>query len=313
MILAAGLGTRLLPLTKEKPKPIIPLLGKPLIYYTLEQLKKAGVNEVVINLHHLPLKIKDSVGDGSRFGLRIHYSLEPEILGSGGGLKKAESFLKDGTFFLLNGDIFFRADFKKIFDFHKKNKAFATMVLRKDKKVHEYGAIGIDSENRIRQFLGEPNLNGIPIQDLMFTGIHVLEPDIFKFLPEEEFSNINRVAYPNFLQQKKVLGYTFGGFWRECGNPQDYFQANLELLKKKKSKTPKITGVKIKPPVFIGKNCKIGKGARLGPNVIIGDNCVIGENSVLSNALLWDGVKTRAKSKITGQILGQKQKASVNL
>lgn len=308
MILAAGFGTRLLPLTQEKPKPLMPILGQPLLIHLLEQLKSAGVTEVVINLHHLAEKIKKEIGSGKKIGLKIHYSYEPKILGSGGGLKKAEPFLKDETFFLLNGDILLNIDFKKVLSFHKKKKSFATMVLRKDKNVQQYGAIGIDQESRIRQFLGKPNLNGITLQELMFTGVHVLEPTIFNFLPPAtEFSNINRIAYPKLHMKEDIFGYPFKGYWRECGNPKEYYQVNIELLKKSPGFKKKIPGVKLIPPVWIGQGCQIGQGSVIGPNVILGENCRIGAKSQLSHSILWDKVKLAKNAQIKRMILGRKE------
>ncbi len=309
MILAAGYGTRLLPLTNEKPKPVMPILGKPLLGHTLELLQKAGVNEVVVNLHHLPEEIEERLGSGEQYGLKIIYSHEPEILGSGGGLKKAEPFLKDETFFLINGDILFDMDLKQIFQFHRQKKAFATMVLRRDKKAKEYGAIGIDENGRIRQFLGEPDCNGAELQELMFTGVHVLEPEIFDYLPPANtFSNINRIGYPKLLTKKNIFGYPFDGYWRECGNPEEYFQTNMELLKKSPQKDFKQNGVEIIAPVWIGENCQISEGVTLGPNVILGKQCKIGKKSKISNALLWDEVIVQENEHLDKLILSKKQK-----
>ncbi len=312
MILAAGFGTRLLPLTKELPKPVLPILGRPLLAYVLDNLKQAGVTEVVINLHHLPKKIKGQLGTGKQFGLKIHYSFEKTILGSGGGLKKAEPLLKDSTFFLINGDVLLNLNFSRILQFHRQKKAFATMVLRQDKNVHQYGAIGIDKQYRIRQFLGKPNINGTAIRNLMFTGVHVLEPEIFDYLPPaSEFSNINRVAYPKLHTKENILGYPFRGFWRECGNPKEYFKANMELLKKEKAKLPKVTGVKFIVPVWIGKKCQIKPGSVIGPNVILGNQCKVGKNTQITNTIIWDEVTLRQNSVINKMIIGKREKVSI--
>lgn len=308
MVLAAGLGTRLLPLTQEIPKPIFPVLGKPILERTLELLKNAGVEEVAINLHHLPGPIERRLGSGKKLGLKIHYSFEPQILGSGGGLKKVESILKDSPFFLVNGDILIDIDLKKVRRFHEEKRALATMVLRKDRRVDEYGAISIDRARRIRQFLGQPEANGAKLTKLMFTGIHVMEPEILESIPEGVFSNINRVTYPKLLEEKPVYGYPFTGFWRECGTPEEYFRVNMEMLKKSGPRIPrKLSHCKIVPPVWIGDGCVFGKKSVVGPRAIVGNGCRVGAGAEISNSVLWDGTQIPAGEKIDHAVIGKKQ------
>lgn len=312
MILAAGLGTRLLPLTQELPKPLFPVLGKPILESTLELLKEAEVDEVVINLHHLPGPIERRFGTGKKLGLKIRYSYEPQILGSGGGLKKVEPFLRGDPFYLVNGDILVDIDLKKVAHFHRQKKALATMVLREDKKVDQYGAISIDRERRIRQFLGFPPVNGAKLQKLMFTGIHLLDPKIFEHIPEGVFSNINRVTYPKLLEEKPVYGYPFKGFWRECGTPEDYFQVNMELLKKMGSRQPaKMPRCRLILPVWIEEGSTFGKNTVVGPWVILGKGCQIGAGATISHSILWDGAVVEAGEKLRDSICGKKEKTKI--
>lgn len=309
MILAAGFGTRLLPLTKELPKPLFPILGKPILLTTLELLRQAGVDEVVINLHHLPGPIERTVGNGKKLGLKVHYSFEPQILGSGGGLKKVEPLLSEAPFILVNGDILANIDLKKVLRFHREKEAMATMVLREDKEVEKYGPISIDRSQRIRQFLGVPPANGAKLKKLMFTGIHVLNPEIFRYIPEGAFSNINRVTYPKLLEEKPVYGYPFNGFWRECGEPEEYFRVNMEMLKKGGNRKPKKTPqCRFIPPVWIGDNCTFGKKSVVGPWAILGEGCRVGAGAQISNAILWDGVQVPAGEQVEHTVVGKKEK-----
>jgi len=312
MVLAAGLGTRLMPLTKERPKSMLPILGKSIAEYTLEHLKKAGVKEVIMNLHHLPHAIEKSLGNGKKFGLKITYSYEPQILGSGGGLKKVESFLSGGTFFLINSDMLIDIDLKKVLQFHRRKKAFATMVLREDPNVEQYGAIAIDKNHRIKQFLGKPDLKNENLKKLMFTGIHVLEPEIFDHIPEGVFSNINRVSYPKLHTQKRIFGYPQKGYWRECGTPLDYFRTAMEHLNQNGHKKPrKFPQCQFIPPVWIGKNCTFGKKSVVGPNVILGEGCRVGAGAEISESILWDQVRIKPNEKISHMIIGKKEKAQL--
>lgn len=314
MILAAGLGTRLRPLSYELPKPMMPVLGEPLIVHSLLLLKKAGIKEVVINLHYLPQAIKQHLGSGKKWGFKIHYSFEPVILGSGGGLKKAERYFSKEPFFLINGDILIDIDLKKVLAFHRKKKAFATMVLRKDRNQKKYGTIAVDRTGRIRQFLGKPELRLKTLSEYMFTGVHVLEPEILRYLPKGEFSNINRIAYPMLIQDKPIYGYPFRGLWRECGNPEDYFATNQELLGKNGTNAHiRFPKSNIVPPVHVGRDCVLEPGSTVGPNVIMGDCCRIGKNASIRNAVLWDGIQVKAKQNLDSIVLGKKKKAKIKI
>lgn len=227
MILAAGLGTRLRPLTYEIPKPLVEIGGKPLIVRTIENLRAAGVCEIVINLHHLGHKIRAALGHGERWGVQIHYSEEPEILGSGGGIKAAQAYLGNGTFYVVNGDALMAVDFADVWRFHQARHALATMVLRPDANPEAWGAIEIDTEQRIRQFVGKLPPPQVPLRKLMFTGVHVLEPAVFDYLPLA-FSSINEVFYPRAIAEgKPVFGYVYEGYWSDVGTLE-----NLEAARR---------------------------------------------------------------------------------
>jgi len=238
MIFAAGFGLRLRPITEIIPKPLIPVKGQPLIAHTVAFLRSNGVEEVVINLHHHAKKIMDALGNGERFGLKIIYSFEKTILGTGGGLKKAERYLSDGTFFLINSDIIADVALQDVLSFHRKKKALATMVLRKDPNIESYGAIGINRDGRIRQFLNilRPAPGEKPMK-YMFTGIHILEPEVFSYIPESVFSSITEVMYPSLLlNEERVFGYIMRGYWSELGT-QERYNMTLTDIEKGRVKT----------------------------------------------------------------------------
>ncbi len=238
MILAAGYGTRLLPLTEKTPKALLPLCGRPLISYTLAFLKKWGFKEIIINLHHHPQSIKKELGDGSQFGLRINYSYEPEILGTGGGIKKAESFLANNTFLVINCDILVDFDLSRAMDFHQEKKALATMILRREEKINSYGAIEIDREGRVRQFLGKiPYGSGLDLKRLIFTGIHLFEPRVFQYIPANTFCSINDTYIEMIRKNERVYGYLMEGYWADLGTRERY-----EIVKRE---------IEAHPPVFI--------------------------------------------------------------
>jgi NDP-sugar pyrophosphorylase family protein len=231
IVLAAGFGTRLRPLTNNTPKPLLPVGHRPLIQYSLLLLRKYGITEVVINLHYQGKKIQQALGDGRTLGMQIRYSEEPEILGTGGGMKKASRFLSDETFLAINGDILVDINLDKVVEFHRWKRSAATLVLRKDPEVESYGTIEIDSKSRIRRFLRQPDWQGERLSPYMFTGIHVLEPIIFKYIPDQGFSPITEAYRTMLKRDERLFGYPMKGYWRDLGTPQSYRQAKADLKK----------------------------------------------------------------------------------
>lgn len=217
MILAAGFGTRLRPITLDIPKPMVTVGSDPLIVRTIRQLAQAGIQEIVVNLHHLGDRIREALGDGQDLGVTLLYSEEGEILGSGGGIKLAEPYLSEGTFIVVNGDVLIDLDYAEVLAFHRQKRALATMVLRPDPDPDEWGAIEIDEEQRIRQFVQKLPAAAAPLRKLMFTGVHVLEPAVFDYLPTT-FSSINDVLYPRAIAEgKPIYGYVHEGYWSDVG------------------------------------------------------------------------------------------------
>lgn len=214
MILAAGFGTRLRPLTNTTPKALVPVAGRPLIEYGLLLLKAYGIEEVVINLHHLGEKIRATLGDGSRYGLHLIYSPEDPILESGGGIKNAQYFLEGDTFVVLNCDTIIDLDLHALLTAHQKTRAAATLVLRPDPDAARYGILETDASNRIRRFLGQPPVVHEPLSPYMFTGCQILEPRVFTFMPEVKPFSTTRITYPSMLQAGEPLyGCIHPGTW----------------------------------------------------------------------------------------------------
>jgi len=215
MILAAGLGTRLRPLTDSIPKPLVPVADHPLIAYPLAVVREAGIDEVIINLHHLGDQVREALGDGSAHGVSITYSEEHPILDTGGAIQKAESFLDGDTFVVLNGDMVIDLDLRRVVEWHRAHGSTATMVLRPDRSDRGYGQIEVDASGRIRRFLGEPADAGgaTDLTAMMFTGVHVFEPRIFRYMRPGKFG-INAETYPAMMAAGEPLfGYTFDGYW----------------------------------------------------------------------------------------------------
>jgi len=213
MILAAGFGSRLRPLTDRVPKALVSVAGHPLIAYPLALLRAAGIGEVVINLHHRGDLLRDALGTRA-YGVAITYSEEAPILDTGGAIRRAERWLAGERFVVLNADTLIDLDLRPLLAWHAAHGGVATMVLRPDRETARYGAIEIDTGRRIRRFLGQPRTVDLPLTPLMFAGVHVFEPRVFDYLDHGAFG-ITRQTYPRMLAAGAPLyGYVYDGYWR---------------------------------------------------------------------------------------------------
>jgi NDP-sugar pyrophosphorylase family protein len=228
MILAAGLGTRLRPLTNTIPKPLLPIAGTPLIVWNLLLLKRHGFHDVVINLHHLGAMIEQALGDGSRYGLRIIYSREPVILGTGGGLKQAEPHFSGESVLVLNGDTLVELDLSALCAVHQQRNAAATLVLRKDPEAARWGLVEMDSDNRIVRITGRGKAESGATQPRMFAGIHILHPRLLRDVPKGKASSIIDSYVAAIERGEMVIGYDCEGYWSDIGTPERYAHAEQD-------------------------------------------------------------------------------------
>lgn len=217
MLFAAGLGERMRPLTIKNPKPLLPLGDKAIIDYSLFYLKKYGVEEAVINTHYLAEKIEQHVGDGKKYGLKIIYSPEQQLLGTGGGLKKAEEYFKnEEVFFTLNSDTLINCDLEELTQFHLERKAPATLV----------AAPWQEGYTKIQ--VGQNRLLNVRCGDHLFTGLTILSPKIFEVLPEGKSNLILDGIVPLMNRVKEIACFVHEGYWRDIGSLQNYQAAQEE-------------------------------------------------------------------------------------
>ena len=208
MVLAAGQGTRLRPLTEHTPKAMVPVAGRPMIEYSLLLLKRYGIRDIIINLHHLGDQIESYLGTGKQWGLQITYSKELELLDTGGGLLKAKPFLQDGTFIVINTDVLIDLSLSDLLAFHEKNRAVVTLVLRPDPLADQYGSMEIAGDGRINRFLQTRVATELSASTtkLMFTGVQVLEPRVFDYMaPADTLRKFSTTkdTYPRMLLAKR--------------------------------------------------------------------------------------------------------------
>jgi NDP-sugar pyrophosphorylase family protein len=324
MILAAGLGTRLMPLTEHCPKPLLPMLLSPMLDHILRQLKQCQINEVVVNLHHHAEQLRDWLGDGSQWGLQIHVSHEVDILGSAGGLKRAETWLRDEPFLVVNADVLADIDLPALWRWHCEREAMVTLVLRSDPLARQYGAVLVDADDRIHQIAGRPPASAlVENEETMFAGVQVVSPQVLERIEPEQFLSTTGDIYPALIAAgERVLGYRHTGYWVDVGLPERYLHAHWDLIDgvlgrawrmalpagtqlvwddRDRLETEQVTVI---PPVVIGPDVELASNVCVGPYAVIGPGCRLGEGAMVRESVLWDGVQIGNHAHVCRSILG---------
>jgi mannose-1-phosphate guanylyltransferase len=304
MILAAGLGTRLEPLTSIRPKPLFPVLNQPLLGITIEQLEGMGATRIVINAHHLAKQIERFIR-GEQWGLEVQVRVEPEILGTGGGIKNCADLLRDAPFFfVINADIYHTFDLRPVLRFHAEENNLATLVLCDDPRFNQ---VGIDEEGRIISIRGQEVKKSLfPARILTFTGIHLVSSRLLDSMPSAEFFDIIRFYLDLASRGEAIRGYQMqGGYWRDIGRIEDYKALHRDLIEE--GGEPIIhpearieEGVRIEGICCVGKKTRIERGALIKDS-IIWDEVVISSGSVVEECVV--GSKTLVKGAHRGEVL----------
>ncbi len=285
MILAAGFGTRLFPLTIDRTKPAIPFLGKPLVGYVAEYVARFGITDVVVNLHHQPQSVIDALGDGSNFGVNINYTVEqPVILGTAGALDFAREHLEGDSFIIVNGKIITDIDIAAAIETHKRSGAIATLVLKENHKREKFTVVET-KDGFIERFgphatpVTEAELRDIEheiVTPLMFTGIHVLEPEILDLIPKGIYSDTVTDIYIPFIKSGgKIAAHVADGEWYELSTIPRYLDISLAMMGS--------------GDVHFGRNCVMAGAASLKDSVIW-DDVTIGDGATLYRTIIADGV-----------------------
>ena len=273
MVLAAGLGTRLRPLTEERPKPAVPFGLRPLVCETLDVLHRFGVREVAINVHHLADRMAALVDPHLPPGMSARYLHEPVLLGTGGALANAAAWLVEpgAPVIVMNSDIVFAPDLHAALERHRALDAIATMVLRPDPEAQRLGAIDVDDDGRVRRLLGKPSADSAwgPLHERMFTGVHVLSPRAFTDFPSE--GCVIRSAYRKWIDEGAVVaGITELAPWKDLGTLAAYLEANVALAEAR-----------------VHPSARVAAGARLR-HVVIGEGARVDDVS-LERVVVWPG------------------------
>lgn len=310
MILAAGFGTRLWPLTEDRTKPAIPFLNRPLITYAIDYLAQAGIRDIIINLHHQPESITEPLGDGSQLGVRIQYSYEEEILGTSGAIDRVRDQLLDDDFIVINGKIITNIDLQAAIAEHRERQAIATLVLKENKERERFSIIEIDERGHIINFAGFPQphakeiaegQNGAPpvirTEDvpLMFVGITVLSPRIFEYMPRNCYSHSVVDVYPKAMAAGEgVIAHITKGDWYELSTIERYLESSIHFARQKG-----LANVQ-------GKDCLIETDAFVEDS-ILWNGVTVGSGAQVRQAVLADGVRIPAHMKIEHAVVVRRE------
>jgi mannose-1-phosphate guanylyltransferase/phosphomannomutase len=305
VLMAGGSGTRLRPLTCDLPKPMVPILNRPISEHIVNLLKRNGITEIIATLHYLPDVMRDYFQDGKDFGVQMTYAVEEDQpLGTAGCVKNISDLLDD-TFLVISGDSVTDFDLKAAVRFHKEKGSKATLVLTRVPNPIEFGVVITDEENRIRRFLEKPSTSEI-FSDTVNTGTYILEPEVLDYLPDNQESDFSKELFPLLLEKGEPLfGYVADGYWCDVGHLEAYREAQYDALHGKvlvdyayPETSPGVwvgqntqidPSAQINPPVLIGDNCRIGARTVLEPGTVVGDNVTIGNDADLKRPIVWNG------------------------
>ncbi|MBV9718059.1 MAG: NDP-sugar synthase [Candidatus Eremiobacteraeota bacterium] len=297
MILAGGLSTRLYPLTKLVPKPLVPLAGVPNAAHLLRYLRAYGFDEIAINLHYLADAIVAALGDGSQWDVRLHYSYEPELLGSAGGVKKIEGFFGPEPFVVIGCDEVTDLRLDRLVDFHREREALATIGLVEREQVDQYGVVVLDSSGKIVEFQEKP-APGTERSKLVNTGVYVFSSKIFEHIPDDEFYDFGKQVFPALqLAGERFYGFDArGAYWADIGTPGEYRRASYDVVRG-------VVRIPMTKPNGIDASATIARSARIEGPVRIGAGVHVGEGvAIVGPTLLDDGVRVETGARLERSI-----------
>lgn len=323
LILAGGEGTRLRPLTLNTPKPIVPIVNQPFLLRQIELLKKAGIKEIILSLNYQPFEIEKVLGDGSAFGVKLNYLIEPLPLGTAGAYKFAEKFLNDPTI-VLNGDILTDIDLSAVVEHHQKLEAIATIVLTPVENPSAYGLVELGNNSEVLRFLEKPKAEEISQINIntINAGIYILEPEVLSFIPKDEKYSFEYQLFPDLLNRKEnFFGFTaHNNYWLDIGTHERYLQAHFDLIGGKfkdhlistNDSFNAAEDAEIDDRSIIGKNSQIRSGAKI-VNSVIGENVLIEENSSIINSVIWNDVFIGSDSDVSNCVIGKESRIGKNV
>ncbi len=316
VILVGGEAIRLRPLTCNIPKAMVPVLNTPFLEYVISYLSKHRVKDVALTLGRFTKTIESYFGDGSQFGVKLSYIVEDTPLGTAGAVKNAEKYLQ-GSFLVLNGDIFTDLNIRAMIDFHLERKAKATIALTPVDDPTSYGLIETNTQGRVTRFLEKPSWSQVTT-NMINAGTYVLEPEVLSHIPPRTSFSFERELFPLLLERgEPIYAYPSSAYWIDIGTPEKYLQLHRDLLSGKSNRfTPDpsrevIIGkqshihptAQIKGPVLIGDNCTIEREVKLTGPVVLGSGCIVQSEAIIEESVIWHNVQIEQGASVKGAVI----------
>ena len=323
MVMAAGLGTRLRPITHEVPKPIVPVGNVAIVEQLVRLLAQHGVSEVIANLHWFPETVRGRLGDGTELGVEVTYEREEELLGTAGGVRNVREFLTGGAdeaFFVLAGDALTDVDLTELAEAHRAHGGVATLAVKQVADVSQYGVIVTGSDGRVQGFQEKPD-PAEALSDLVNCMVYVFDAEIFDYFPDDDPVDFAHDVFPALLEHDAPFHvHEIGGYWNDIGTLREYLQGNLDVVTGRVA-LPRLggellegeapssgaevgDGVEVEGRVLFGPGCRLGAGARLSGPLVIGAGAEIGAGAQVKEAVLLPGARVPADSVLARGIAG---------
>lgn len=319
MVMAAGLGTRLRPLTYEVPKPMVPVANRPVMEHILRMLPRHGLEQVISNLHWFPETIRDHFGDGAALGIELTYSFEEELLDTAGGVWNVRDFLtEEGSFIVMAGDALTDVDLTALIEAHAAHDGVATMTVKKVANVSEFGVVLTDSEDRVSGFQEKPD-PAEALSDLANCMIYAFRPEIFDYFPDDPHVDWAKQIFPLLLEQDVAFYvHETERYWNDVGSLPEYLQGNLDAV----TGTVSVDcagelvdaddggrlaeGVEISGRILVGEGAEVGEGARIDGPAVLGQGCSIGSGARVKESVLLARTEVPADGLLAGAIAGRR-------
>lgn len=324
IVMAGGQGSRLRPLTCDRPKPMVPVLGVPIMGHIVRLLADAGIREAITTLHLMPEQVMEHFGDGSAWGVRLQHLVEDEPLGTAGSVARARA-LTEGPVVVISGDALTDVDLAPVLDFHRQRGAACTLVLRRVEDPSEYGIVITGEDGRVRRFLEKPG-RGQVFSDQANTGIYVLQPEALDRVPAGRPFDFSKDLFPLLLREGQPLfGYLVDAYWSDIGTPEQYRHAHLDALAGRVRLPEAERGpgrwrrpgvwvgegarvaptARLEPPCHVGAGCEIDDGAEVGPFAVLGPGCWVGRGATIRHSVLWSACRVGPAAELRGVVLAE--------
>ncbi len=319
ILLAGGKGTRLRPLTVHTPKPIVPILNRPFLYYQIDLLKQVPeIDEVILSLNYQPRRIEEVFGEGEGLGVRLRYVVEPMPLGTAGAVRYAGDSLKESVV-VFNGDVLTQVDLAAVLRLHRERKAKATIVLTPVENPRAYGLVETDAAGNILRFLEKPGEDEITCNTIN-AGIYVLEPDTFDRIPKDTAWSIERSFFPSLIERAETfVAYIYDGYWIDIGTPAKYLQVHRDIMDGRYS-APPFNGVssawvspdarvdpsvELHQPCFVDEGAVLKAGVKVLPYSVIGRQTHVEDGATVDGAIIWPNGWIGPEAVLRGSVLGR--------